>query len=262
MATALVIKSTSNEGIKHLKSLNQKKYRKEDSQFIVENFKTIYDSRKENIEIEELFVTEEFINKNQEKFNELINDLKLDEYFLIDEHVNESFSSLETPSGICALYNIKEKNVDFDSNIIYLNKINDPGNLGTILRSALAFGIKNIIVDSDCVDIYNSKTINSAKDAIFKLNIQVDNNREVLREIKNHMKIFSTRLEDSRDISALRKYNKCCIVFGNEANGIDEKIYEISDGFIKINMTSDIESLNVASSAAIIFHYLYNKKDF
>lgn len=262
MATALVIKSTSNEGIKHLKSLNQKKYRKEDSQFIVENFKTIYDSRKENIEIEELFVTEEFIKKNQEKFEELIGDLKIEEYFLIENHVNESFSSLETPSGICALYNMKEKSVDFDSNIIYLNKINDPGNLGTILRSALAFGIKNIVVDGDCVDIYNPKTINSAKDAIFKLNIQVDNNREVLKEIKNHMKIFSTRLEDSHDISILKKYSKCCIVFGNEANGVDDEIYQMSDGFIKINMTSDIESLNVASSCAIIFHYLYNKKDF
>lgn len=259
MARAMIIKSTGNEKIKYLKSLNQKKYRQENSQFIVENFKTIYDSRSCDSGIEDLFVTEEFIEKNQEKFDELISDLKLEEYFLIESHVNETFSSLETPSGICALYNIKEKQIDFDSIVIYLNKINDPGNLGTIFRSALAFDIKNIVVDSDCVDIYNPKTINSAKDAIFKLNIKVDNNRELLKDIKDKMKIYSTRLEDSSGMEILKKQNKFCLVFGSEANGIDNEIYEISDGFIKINMSDNIESINVASSAAIIFHYIYNR---
>lgn len=262
MATALVIKSTSNERIKYLKSLNQKKYREENEQFIVENFKTIYDSRNLDTGLDEVFVTEEFVEKNKDKFEELINDLKLEEYFLISHAVNETFSSLENPSGICALYNIKEKQIDFNNIIVYLNKINDPGNMGTILRSALAFGIKNIVVDGDCVDIYNPKTINSAKDAIFKLNIQVDNNIEVLKEIKNHMKIFSTRLEESKDISILKKYSKCCVVFGSEAHGVDDEIYEMSDGFLKINMTNNIESINVAMSASIIFHYLYNKNIF
>jgi len=262
MATAFVIKSINNERIKYLKSLNKKKYRQENGQFFVENFKIIYDSRNCDTGIEEIFVTENFIEKNSEKFYELINDLKLDEYFLIDERINESFSNLETPSGICALYNKKAKNIVFDNNIIYLNKINDPGNLGTIFRSALAFGVKNIVIDSDCVDIYNPKTINSAKDAIFKLNIQIDNNRELLKKIKKRMKIFSKRLEDSDGIEVLKKQNKFCIVFGSEAHGIDNEIYELSDGFIRINMTDDIESLNVASAATIILHYLYNKKSF
>lgn len=260
MAIALTIKSTANEKIKYLKKLNQKKYREENSQFIVENFKTIYDSRNCDTEIDDILVTEEFIEKNQYKFNELIRDLNIEEYFLIDEKVNETFSSLETPSGICALYNIKEGKIDFEDTIVYLNKINDPGNLGTIFRSALAFGIKNIVVDGNCVDIYNSKTINSAKDAIFKLNIQVDNDRGLLKEIKKHMKIFSTRLENAKDINILKKQEKCCLVFGSEAHGIDEEIYEMSDDFIKINMTDDIESLNVASSCAIIFHYLYSSR--
>lgn len=258
MTKELIIKSTSNEKIKHLKSLSQKKYRQENNQFIVENFKTIYDSRFIDCGFNELFVTQEFIEKNQEKFEELILDLKVQEYFLIDEKVNNYFSSLDTPSGICALYNIKKTKIDFDDIIVYLNAINDPGNLGTILRSGLAFDIKNIVLDENCVDIYNPKTINSAKDAIFKLNIQVDNNREVLGEIKSHMKVFSTRLEDSKDISILKKQDKCCIVFGSEANGIDDDIYKMSDEFIKINMSDNIESINVAMSASIIFHYIYN----
>ena len=269
MVQVLVIKSTSNEKIKHLKSLNQKKFREENQQFIVENLKIIYDSMKLDTGFESLFVTQDFIKKNQAKFDELIEDLKIEEYFLIDEKVNNYFSSLDTPSGICALYSMKKTEIDFESIVVYLNKINDPGNLGTIMRSALAFGIKNIVLDENCVDIYNSKTINSAKDAIFKLNIELDNNRKILGEIKKRMKIYSTRLEDSSGIEALKKHpgyavgsaearKKFCIVFGNEANGIDNGIYDMSDEFIKINMTSDIESINVASSAAIIFHYIYN----
>jgi len=259
MATAFVIKSTSNERIKYLKSLNQKKYREENSQFIVENFKTIYDSRNLDTGLDEVFVTEEFVEKNKDKFEELINDLKIEEYFLISRAVNETFSFLDTPSGICALYDIKKNQINFDNIIIYLNKINDPGNMGTILRSALAFDIKNIVLDENCVDIYNPKTINSAKDSIFKLNISIDDKKRIiLHEIKNRMKIYSTRLEDSKDLSILKKYNKFCIVFGSEANGVDGDIYELSDGFIKINMTNNIESINVAMSASIIFHYIYN----
>ena len=260
MSTALVIKSTSNERIKYLKSLNQKKYRQENEQFIVENFKTIYDSRIIDSGLDEIFVTVEFVEKNKDKFEELIKDLKIEEYFLISEAVNETFSSLENPSGICALYNFKKNQINFDDIIIYLNKINDPGNLGTILRSALAFDIKNIVLDENCVDIYNPKTINSAKDSIFKLNISIDDkDRIILHEIKNRMKIYSTRLENSDGIETLKKQDKFCLVFGNEASGIDRDIYELSDGFIKINMTSDIESINVAMSASIIFHYIYNK---
>ncbi|HNV97675.1 MAG TPA: RNA methyltransferase [bacterium] len=258
MATAFVIKSTTNERIKYLKSLNQKKYREENFQFIVENFKTIYDSRNLEIGLDELFVTEEFIEKNKEKFQELINDLGIQEYFLINQAVNETFSSLDSPSGICALYNIKDNQIDFTDIVIYLNKINDPGNLGTILRSALAFDINNIVLDENCVDVYNPKTINSAKDAIFKLNISRDSNRQLFQKIKSKMKIYSTRLEDSNGIEILKKQKKFCIVFGNEANGIDDDIYELSDGFIRINMTNNIESINVAMSASIIFHYIYN----
>ncbi|MDD4289846.1 MAG: RNA methyltransferase [Patescibacteria group bacterium] len=258
IARAFVIKSTSNERIKYLKSLNQKKYREENSQFIVENFKTIYDSRNLETGLDELFVTEEFIEKNKEKFEELIDDLDIQEYFLINQAVNETLSSLDNPSGICALYDMKQNQMDFDDIIIYLNKINDPGNMGTILRSALAFDIKNIVLDENCVDIYNPKTINSAKDSIFKLNISRDNDRKLLKEIKSRMKIYSTRLEDSSGIEILKKQKKFCIVFGSEANGIDGDIYELSDGFIKINMTNNIESINVAMSASIIFHYIYN----
>ena len=252
------IYSTSNDKIKLLKKLDQKKYREENSQFIVENFKTIYDSMKSDAGIEALFVTKEFVLKNQDKFDELLDNTKLNEYFLINERVNNYFSSLENSSGICALYNIKNKAVDSNSIIVYLNGINDPGNLGTIFRSALAFDIKNIILDDTCVDIYNPKTISSAKDSIFKLNISFDSGRKVLGEIKKKMKVYSTRLEDSKDISILKKQDKFCLVFGSEANGISQDIYEISDDFIKINTSSNIESLNVASSCAIIFHYIYN----
>ncbi|MDD3284976.1 MAG: RNA methyltransferase [Patescibacteria group bacterium] len=253
------IESLENSKIKFLKKLNQKKYREQFSKFSVENFIIIIDAQKSGFDFEELFVTESFIKKNKLKFDLLINNSKNNyEIFIIDEKINKSFSNLETPSGITAIYKRIESKIDFSKKIVYLNNISNPGNMGTILRSALAFGIKNIILDENCVDLYNFKTINSAKDSIFKLNIEFDENLKLLKKIKKQMKIFSTRLEKSSDLKILKKESIFCIVFGNESNGISEKIINLSDDFIKINMTNNIESLNVASSCAIIFHYIYN----
>ena len=253
------IESLENSKIKLLKKLNQKKYREQFSKFSVENFTIIIDAQNSGFNFEQLFVTENFIKKNQEKFDLLLKNSKnINEIYIIDKKINKSFSNLENPSGICAIYEKLDTKIDYNNIIVYLNNISDPGNLGTILRSALAFDIKNIILDENCVDLYNFKTINSAKDSIFKLNMEFDENLKLLKKIKKQMKIFSTRLEKSKSIDILKKENKFCIIFGNETNGVDKKIMNLSDDFIKINMTSDIESLNVASSCAIIFHYIYN----
>lgn len=255
----LKIESTENSKIKLLKKLNQKKYREKFSEFCVENLTIIIDSQKSGFNFEQLFVTENFIKKNKEKFEYLINNTKNEkEIYIIDEKINKSFSNLETPPGIVAVYKTYESKIDYSKKIVYLNNISDPGNMGTILRSALAFDIKDIILDENCVDLYNFKTINSAKDSIFKLNIEFDNNLKLLKKIKKQMKIFSTRLENANNLNILKKENKFCIIFGNESSGVDKKIIAMSDDFIKIDMTSDIESLNVASSAAIIFYYIYN----
>lgn len=259
-AKQLEILSKDNPKIKFLKQLSQRKYRDEFGKFLVENTTIICDALNAGVFFEALFVTKDFIAKNKDKFEIIESRGNINEYYLIDEKINKSFSSLDTAPGIAAVYSKKEKKIDFSRPVIYLNGINDPGNLGTILRSALAFDLKNIVVDEKCADVYNPKTIQAAKDAIFKLNIEVDKNLNMLEEIKKKMPVFSTRLEKSGTPDILDKEKIFCLVLGSESHGVDENIQKISNGFIRLAMGEEIESLNVASAAAIIFYEIYKNK--
>ena len=256
----LEIASRDNPKIKFLKQLQQKKYRDKFEKFFVENAVLICDALKSEFFFESLFVTENFIEKNKKKFDFILNRTNAKEYYLISEKINKSFSNLDTAPGICAIYHKKRKEVDFTKPIIYLNGINDPGNLGTILRSALAFDLENIIVDDKCADIYNPKTISASKDAIFKLNIISDKNLKVLDQIKEKMKIFSTCLERSNTLDVLKNEKLFCLILGSESHGVDEKLQEMSDACVRIEMGRKIESLNVASASAIIFYEIYKMR--
>lgn len=253
-----IITSKDNEKIKLLKKLKLKKYREKHNKFFVENFNIIKDAGEE---IEALFVTESFARKHCFAAGEFntpptpsLKGIFSKEYYVIDDKLNKLFSELDMPSGICAIYKKREKKIDFKKNIIYLNGVSDPGNLGTILRSALAFNFKNMVLDETCADLYNSKAIAAAKDSIFKLNISHDKNLEIFKKIKSKMKVFAARLEGGEDIKVLKKEKVFCLALGSEAHGISEKIEKLSDKFVKIKMSGEIESLNVAAAAAIIFY--------
>lgn len=252
------ITSKDNPKIKFLKQLGQKKYRDENGKFLVENAVIIHDAAKAGVIPESIFATKDFIEKNKEKSEFILEHCGASACFFIDEKINKSFSAMETAPGIAAAYSKSEKKIDYAQPVIYLNAISDPGNLGTILRSALAFGLKNIVIDEFCADIYNPKTISAAKDAIFKLNIEIDENYKILREVKNKMPVLATRLERSSGPEILKKQKLFCVVLGSESHGVDEKIQEMSNDFIRIPMSSEIESLNVAASAAIIFYEIFN----
>lgn len=249
--------SKDNAKIKTLKQLGQKKYRDESGKFLVENAVIIRDAAKAGVVFGALFVTKDFLEKNKGIFDFIIDKSGISEYHLIDEKINKFFSSLDTAPGIAAVCSKPENKIDYTKSVIYLNAINDPGNLGTILRSALAFGLKNIVIDERSADVYNPKTISAAKDAIFKLNIEFDQNLKILKDINKVMPVFTTRLEKSRGLDILKKQKLFCIVLGSESHGVDEAIQKMSDDFIRIPISDEIESLNVAASAAIIFYEIY-----
>lgn len=250
--------SKDNEKIKYLRQLSQVKYRKEFGQFSVENAVIIRDALLGGYIYQQLFVTQEFIDKNSGLYKEVVGEVEEKDIFLIDEKINKSFSNLDTAPGICAVYNIEEKKFNLSDQIIYLNNINNPGNLGGILRSALAFGFNNVVLDKQCVDLYNYKVIQAAKEAIFKINISIDKDGRILREIKNDMEIYSTSLKGKENIfTDLKNKKKFCLVFGNESHGVDKSILELSDKLVKIKIGKEIESLNVSNSAAIIFYELF-----
>ncbi|MDO9231148.1 MAG: RNA methyltransferase [bacterium] len=248
--------STDNEKIKFLKKLGDKKVRDVSGQFLVENLIIIYDAISAGFLPKQLFVSEELLEKADEKIDKIIE--KFPDHFVINEKVNKYFSSLSTPSGIAGIFEKQEKELNLDEVVIYLNAIADPGNLGTILRTAVAFGLKNIIVDEKCADIYNAKTISAAKDAIFKLNIAKDENLKIFGEIKQKMKIFVTSLDGEVMDDKIFQDKTFCLVLGNEANGVEEGIMKLADRKVKIGMSGEIESLNVAVAAGILFEKIYS----
>jgi len=253
------IESVDNNKIKLLRKLNKKKFRNETSQFFIENMIIINDAEEAGIKFKDLFVTEDFFNKNEEWIEKILSKSELDDYFIINEKINKSFSNLDTPPGVCAIYEKQINLLDQNSSIIYLNNISDPGNLGTILRSGLAFGIKNFVLDEKCVDLFNYKTVQAAKDSIFKLNFSFDKEFKVLNDIKSIMKVYSTGIIEAGPISLLKQAERFCLVLGNESHGVEKEIIKMSDGLVKINMSDNIESLNVASAAAIFFYEIYNQ---
>lgn len=255
----LEITSKDNEKIKFLKKLKKSKYRDQFGKFFVESATIIADAAKAGFVFESLFATKNFIEKNRERFDFVLKSAGASEYYLIDEKVNKSFSDLETAPGIAAVYSKPERKIDFTTPIVYLNGIADPGNLGTILRSALAFNFKNIVVDEYSADVFNYKTIQAARDAIFKVNIEFDMELALLAKIKQVMKVFSTRLEKSEGIGILKGEKLFCLVLGSETRGVDKKILDMTDHFLRIETGGEIESLNVASAAAIIFYEVHRR---
>ncbi len=248
--------SSDNKQIKILEKLNSKKYREEFSQFIVENLAIILDALKDGHDFESLFVTEEFAAKHPEQLLYFKNNSLAKNFYLIDSKLNKKYSGLDTPSGITAIYSIKKKELD-KSSVIYLNGISDPGNLGTIMRSALAFNFVNLVLDRDCVDLYNSKVINAAKDSFFKLNIIEDKNGKWLT--KNKLPIYATSSHIGEGLAKFKSAKVFCLVLGSESHGVDEEIIKLAEKKIKIEISKDIESLNVAAAAAILFYELSNK---
>lgn len=250
------ITSPQNNQIKLLEKLNQKKYRQETRQFMVENLATIMDALKDGHDFEALFVTEEFANKNKEKLEYLEKKSQAKNFYLIDSRTNKRYSNLDTPSGVTAVYNMEEKKLN-KSSVIYLNGVSDPGNLGTIMRSALAFDFVNLVLDETCVDVYNPKVIGAAKDTIFKLNIIEDKTGDWLKN--NKLPIYAA---DSHSGVALAKFKPAkafCLVLGSESHGISPEIMKRAEKSLKIEISPKIESLNVATAAAILFYELKRK---
>lgn len=250
------ITSRQNSKVILLKKLSLKKYRDETGKFAVENLAIIYDGLRGGYDFESLFATDDFIKKHKEKLKYLKNNSKSVKYYLIDEKLNKHYSGLETPSGVTAIYNAKISPLAQDKPVVYLNGINDPGNLGTIMRTCLAFDFVNLAVDENCADICNSKTINAAKDSIFKLNIFKDRNNNWLKKNKDIFSIYATSSHNGISLEKFKPPKLFCLVFGSESHGISKDIMKLAKENIKIEISKSAESLNVASAAAILLYKL------
>lgn len=258
-----VITSKDNEIIKNIKKLNEKKYRDQMNQYIVEGIKLVKEAIVENAKIVKIVVCEECENDaNFEK--SLMYEIAKYDCIYVSKKVFDSITNVNTPQGILAVIEKSsgEEKISYKEDIIVvLDGIQDPGNLGTILRTLDSVNLKQIILSEKCADPYNPKVVRSTMGAIFRVNIiECKNIVETLKNIKkNKYKIMATSLETEKSIYTV-EYNKKVLVIGNEANGVSKEVLELADEKIKIPMLGKTESLNAAVATGVILYEYARRK--
>lgn len=234
----MLITSKDNETIKHIRKLKEKKYRDEYGEYIIEGIKLINEAIEEKQNVKTIIVCDN-CNKEAINQNSMYEIAKL-RCIYVDEKVFESITEVKNPQGILAVVEKqnKEKQINYNEDIIViLDDIQDPGNLGTILRTVDSVGLTQIIVSKKSGDVYNSKVVRSTMGAIFRINvIESENLVSTIKEIKKHkFGILSTTLDTNKSLYDIH-LNKTAIVIGNEANGVSKEIQELSDIKVKIPM--------------------------
>ncbi|HHW69644.1 MAG TPA: RNA methyltransferase [Tenericutes bacterium] len=235
--------SIENKKIKQIKKLYQKKYRDLENSFIVEGEHLVIEAYKNGV-LKELYLEQgKNINIDFEK-----------KY--ISTNVLKYLSNLETSPGIIGVCKKIDKN-EIGNKIVALDGIQDPGNLGTIIRSCVAFNIDTLIISNNTVDLYNDKTIRASQGMIFALNIIICDLDKKLVELKNKgYKILSTNVTSGKSLKNIEKSEKFVIIMGNEGNGVSNTLESICDDFLYIEINPKCESLNVGIATSIILYEL------
>ena len=239
----MIYTSIENEHIKEIKKLNNKKYRDLNGKFIIEGKHLVEEAVKNNL-VEEILLLEE----NNEKYDVKTN--------YVNGKVMKYITELDNPSKIIGICHKKNDKIQGD-HILILDDIQDPGNLGTIIRSAVAFNIDTIILSKTGVDLYNSKVLRSTQGMIFNINIVVSDIKEEILKLKSdNYKILTTNVEGGKLVKSIEKNQKFAIIIGNEGKGVSKEIKELSDEYIYIEMNKKCESLNAAVATSIILYEL------
>ena len=251
------ISSKDNSLIKHIKKLKEKKYRQQYGEYVVEGLKLIKEAINENAKISKIIICESEDNTEMIE-NHLRYEIARFDCVLVPHNIFKTLYDVETPQGIMAIIEKSHasKKIDFNTDIIVaLDDVQDPGNLGTILRTIDSIGLKQVLVSKNTVDCYNSKVIRSTMGAIFRVNvIECDDLCNTLTLTKNNgFKIMVTSLKAKKSIYDV-KYQKKVIVVGNEANGVSESVIKLADEKLIIPMRGKTESLNVAVATGVILY--------
>ncbi len=238
-----IISSLDNKKIKNYSKLLQKKYRDLDNLFIVEGEHLVKEAYASNV-LKEVIMCEDY-NLN----------LNVPTTYVTYDVIKKLSNTLNPQKimGIC--YKLKTKEIG--DKVLILDDIQDPGNLGTIIRSSVAFNIDTIILSNNTVDLYNDKVIRASEGMLFKINILRDDIVNVINHLKaNNYSIYGTKVDGGKDISTIKPSSKYALVMGNEGAGVKDEILNLCDEYLYIPMNSECESLNVGVATSIILYSL------
>lgn len=270
----MIINSKSNEKVKFVKSLNDKKFRNKNNAYYLEGIKVINEVVFSNniSDINFIFYSKEILSKVNNGILLLEEIIKRCEeqhipMYEVEKNILEYVCDTVTPQGILCVLNKKDKNLISEiknvqnENIFILDGVQDMGNLGTIIRNAAAFNIDSIICLENTADIYSPKVLRSTMGNIFKVNIFYEKFEEVLKILKeNNYTLVGTSLNETKKIDELDFNKKIAFVFGNEANGVTDNVLSSCDEKIKIEMNEQVESLNVSVASGIVGYIQYKNK--
>ena len=239
----MVITSLDNKKIKDVVKLQNKKYRDLTNTFVVETTHLVEEAEKAGI-VKELFLVEdEFVDR--------------DDTYFITKDIMKKISSMESPSNVLAVCEKSNSKEIIGSKILLLDEIQDPGNLGTIIRSSVAFGVTTIILSNDTVDLYNPKVIRASEGMFCHINIITMDLEEAIKEIKERgIKVYGTNVVNGKEVNTISDKSSYALVMGNEGNGVKKHIQELCDENLYIPMNESCESLNVGVACSILLYEL------
>lgn len=250
-----VISSVQNENIKYYEKLKDKSFRKSENKFILEGRHLVEEALKTKL-VEVIMSTDESYLKGLD--NEI-------ETILVTDSIIAKLSGTKNPQNVLAISKMFPTNIDVikdivkqkESALLMFDEINDPGNLGTLIRTSAALGYDGVILSKNSCDIYNDKTVRASQGSIFKTRIVYEDLNKVIPYLKdNGYKLIGTSLKKAENLSDVKHTNKYVLCLGNEARGMSEAVLNMMDKNVKLTMHNDVESLNVMVAGSIIMYEL------
>ena len=240
------ITSVNNPLIKELIKLKQKKYRDKEKKFIVEGY-NIIEEAKDYITL--------IITSSKEDENILPNV----EHILVPKEIIGKLSETVTPQGIIGICNYVTSRENFEGNVLVLDGLQDPGNIGTLIRTAICFDFNTIYITDNSCDIYNEKVLRATQGGLFKVNIIRKNINDIIDDLKKKgYYIVGTSLKNGIPLNDINFKNLNAIILGNEGNGVSKETIERSNINAYIPINTSMESLNVAIAGGIIMNKVRN----
>lgn len=259
----MVITSKDNDVIKNIRKLKEKKYRDSENKYIIEGIKLIEEAINEKANIKMVVVCEDCKNSDLIPKELLFKIAKYDCIY-VTEKIFGLITDVSNPQGILAVIekNNAQDRINYSEDVIVvLDNIQDPGNLGTILRTVDSLGLHQLVVSNQTADGFNPKVVRSTMGAIFRVNVIIsDDLVKTVKEIKKHKyKVYATALSKSKSIYEV-DYTKSAIIIGNEANGVSKELLETADENIRIPMLGKTESLNASVATGIVLYEAMRNK--
>lgn len=248
------IQSSKNTLIKETKKLQQKKYRQQTGTYLIEGFHLIQEAVAAKVVLKEVFISQRGLNEWAEWIEEHLTD-----YYLVSDEVLKTLASQPTPQGMIAVAEIvEEKNADLSGAWLLLDHVQDPGNVGTMIRTADAAGFSGVILGAGSADLYNPKTLRSTQGSLYHLAVRSGDLKEIIPQFQQAASpVYGTALDKTaKEYQQVEKMSDFALVMGNEGQGMASDLLTLTDQNLYIPIKGQAESLNVAIAAGVLMFHL------